>query len=211
VLILLPLRWLPARGPQTVPRAPTFIYFAALGLAYMFLEMALISRFTRFLGDPIYAAAVVLAAFMIFSGLGSLLSRRCPFAPSRTIALAVAAIAILGLAYLLGMDRLFAAAAAAGQIPRVILSLALLAPLALAMGVPFPHALTQLHRHAPHLVPWAWGVNGFCSVLATSLAVLLATSVGFRPVLLAAVLAYVLAAAVAPALTAPRRPRLFPL
>lgn len=202
VLILLPLRWLRSRTRQRTNRGWVLLYFGALGLGYMFLEMALISRFTRFMGDPIYSAAVVLAAFLIFSGLGSFLTRRSTIPLPKLVALCVGAICLLGVSYLLGMNRLFAAAAGVGMPARVAISVALLAPLAMAMGVPFPHALTRLHGAAAQLVPWAWAVNGFASVIATSLAVCLATSIGFAPVLLSAVALYLLAAAVAPRLPA---------
>jgi hypothetical protein len=43
-------------------------------------------------------------------------------------------------------------------------------------------------------VPWAWGINGFASVVATLLATLLAIHWGQSLVVLAAVLLYALAA-----------------
>ncbi len=51
----------------------TVAFFAALGIAFMFLEMSFIQMFTRFLGDPVVAAALVVGGFLFFAGLGSLL------------------------------------------------------------------------------------------------------------------------------------------
>ena len=58
-------------------------------------------------------------------------------------------------------------------------SLALIAPLAFFMGMPFPLGLSTVSRLAPSLVPWAGGVNGCASVLAALLATLLAIHGGF--------------------------------
>ena len=47
---------------------------------------------------------------------------------------------------------------------------------------------------APGFIPWAWGLNGFASVLSAALATLLAIEFGFNAVLLAAMVLYLAAA-----------------
>jgi hypothetical protein len=80
-------------------------------------------------------------------------------------------------------------------LPRSALAVALVAPLAAAMGLPFPLALARVRAAAPALVPWAWGVNGCASAVAAALAGLLAMSFGARGLLLLlGALAYALAA-----------------
>ena len=49
-----------------------------------------------------------------------------------------------------------------------------IAPLAFAMGLPFPLGLSRLAREAPDFVPWAWGLNGCASVVAAIAALLVA-------------------------------------
>ena len=51
-------------------------YFLALGLAFLFVEIAFIQKFTLFLSHPLYAVAVVLASFLVFAGAGSACSLR---------------------------------------------------------------------------------------------------------------------------------------
>jgi hypothetical protein len=70
----------------------------------------------------------------------------------------------------------------------------MIAPLAFAMGLPFPLVLARLHAAAPRLVPWAWGVNGCASVVAAVLASLLAMGLGTWSLTALGVLAYLLAA-----------------
>jgi len=65
-----------------------------------------------------------------------------------------------------------------------------LAPLGFLMGVPFPKGVAIVGTRAPDLVPWAWGINGCTSVLASIISVMLAISFGFSWVLVAASLAY---------------------
>lgn len=74
-LILLPLALRRAQR-AAVPRGRVFVYFAALGFGFMFIEMAFIQRFTLLLAHPLYAVAVVLCAFLLFAGLGARWSER---------------------------------------------------------------------------------------------------------------------------------------
>jgi hypothetical protein len=77
---------------------------------------------------------------------------------------------------------------------RILLGLAITAPPAFFMGIPFPTALKRLHTTGKPLVPWAWGVNGFASVIGAVLGTFLAISVGFTTLTLVALACYFLAA-----------------
>jgi hypothetical protein len=81
---------------------------------------------------------------------------------------------------------------------KIALSIALIAPLALAMGMPFPLGLARIGAEGAPLTPWAWGVNGCASVVAAIVATLLAIHFGFGVVVLLAVLLYALAAMLFP-------------
>ena len=61
-------------------RASSAVYFAALGLGFMFFEITMIQRLVLFLGYPTYSLTVTLASILLFTGLGALLSHR--LAPS---------------------------------------------------------------------------------------------------------------------------------
>jgi hypothetical protein len=198
-LILLPLLWIrrrsraaPEGGGRLRPWS-TGAYFVLLGLAYLMLEMVCLLKFTYFLGDPIYAAAGIISAFLIFSGLGSALSRRvCPSAP-RAIIVAAVGIAALVTFYATGLDAVFGALIGWPLAARLAASVVLAAPLAFLMGWPFPNGLTVVEGSAPSFVPWAWGANGFASVAASPLAVMIAVACGFSTVLLLAGALYLLA------------------
>jgi hypothetical protein len=76
---------------------------------------------------------------------------------------------------------------------RIALSMLVLAPLAFVMGMPFPSGLALVSRERASLVPWAFGVNGGASVLASVLAILVAMSAGFSAVFVCAGAAYLVA------------------
>lgn len=195
VLIVLPLRALPRAQDPAMPRWRPALYFLCLGLAFLLIEIAGLARLKRLIGLPLPAIAVGLAGFLVFAGLGSLYAQRWPpqaFAPR--LHRAVLAIA-LGLGWHLAAFGL--AVDHAGALPpaaRALLGLASIAPLAFAMGMPFPLGLRRLAHEAPGLLPWAWGINGCASVLAALLAALLAIDLGLRATLLIALALYVVAA-----------------
>lgn len=182
-LILLPLAGRKTtRRSQGLPLPLT--PFGFLGLAFMLVEIPLLQRFILFLGHPAYAMAGVLGALLLFSGLGSLLSARA--SPRRALEGVVGVVVLYGL----GMSLLSGPLLGLPFWARAAVTGLGLAPLGVAMGMPFPRLLGALQEQEPALVPWAWGVNGALSVVASVLAALMALSWGFRAVLLAGGVAY---------------------
>ena len=199
---LLALRRAPT-GPQyrSQPRVRVVLYFAALGLAFMFIEVTFIQRFQLFLGHTVYAVSAVLCAFLVFAGLGSGAARAFALhvGSDRLAArIAVAGIALVAATHLLLLGDLFRHLTVLPLLFKVPISILAIAPLAFCMGMPFPLGLGSIQAGAPPLLPWAWGINGCASVVSAILASLLALHLGLRMVLLSAVALYVLAALVYP-------------
>ncbi len=203
VLILLPL-WLWQRAPAPrQDRWRIFAYFLAIGVAFFFVEVASIQRFMLFLSHPLYAVAVVLAAFLVFAGLGSGVAPRlagwlrCARRPLRrfsALEVATVAIAALAILYLAVLPPLFRWLMPLHDAGKIAVAIVLIAPLAFWMGMPFPLGLERVSQRLPTLVPWAWGINGCASVLSAVLATLLAMNFGFTVVVLLAIAAYAAAA-----------------
>ncbi len=204
VLIPLPLAIRRRRTESTGHRLATGAYFFSLGLAYMLLEITLMQDFTHVLAEPVFAVAVVLAAFLACSGAGSLLAGRIPTDAAYDISRPLVFIVLLGVAYALFLRPALDAVLAWPLAARAAVCLAVAGVLALPMGMPFPRGLLRLHVGAPHLIPWAWGANGFASVIAAVLAVVLAMSLGFTTVVWIALVVYALAGLISRRL--PRRP-----
>jgi spermidine synthase len=196
LLILAPLAL--SRCRRTLPSAPVALYFLAIGFAFMFMEIAFIQKFVLFLSHPLYAVAVVLCAFLVFAAAGSWLAghwqgRRWQAASKVT--LAVIAMGAISLLYLAILPYLFQALIHLPDTAKIFISVALIAPLAMCMGVPFPTAMTRLAGMAEQAIPWAWAINGFASVVGAVLATLLAIHLGFAAVTLLAVMFYGVACA----------------
>ena len=200
LLILLPLVFLKRRKQSSdssgISQLRVVSYFFAIGLAFLFIEIAFIQKFMLFLHHPLFTASVVLASFLVFAGLGSNWSKRYSMQKGygQGVKWAVAGILLTGTAYLLLLDTLFAWMVAWPTIARAAVSIVLIGPLAFFMGMPFPLALTSLGTGAGTLIPLAWAVNGCASVLSAVLATLLAIHFGFTLVVLLALLLYILAA-----------------
>lgn len=149
-------------------------------------------KFILFLHQPIYAIAVTLTAFLIFAGVGSYWSGillRSQIS-SKILLYAIGGIVLLSLLYLLLLDSLFAILVSLPIVVKMLITVLLIAPLAICMGMPFPLALANLVRHANEYIPWAWGINGCASVISAVLASLLAIHFGFSTVILLAAILY---------------------
>ena len=199
VLILLPLSRAGGHWPAGTGRRMGS-YFFLLGLAFLFVEMAFIQKFMLFLSHPLYAVAVVLSGFLIFAGFGSAASgrlvRNVAGGERAAVGIAVAGIALIALLYTALLPVLFAQLIGLADGIKMSLALGLIAPLAFCMGMPFPIGLKRLTDGAADFIPWAWGINGFASVVSAALATLLAIEFGFTVVVLLALGLYGAAAAI---------------
>lgn len=191
VLILLPLAL--SRCRRSLPGVPAALYFLAIGLAFMFMEIAFIQKFVLFLAHPLYAVAVVLCAFLMFAATGSYFAGR--WQKAGKVQWAVAALGVLSLLYLAILPQVFHALTHWPDAAKIALSVALIAPLAMCMGVPFPCGMTRLAETCGDSIPWAWAINGFASVVGAVLATLLAIHLGFAAVILLALALYIVACA----------------
>jgi hypothetical protein len=197
VLILLPLSRVKRHWPDgTGPRMGT--YFLLLGLAFLFVEMAFIQKFVLFLSHPLYSVAVVLSGFLVFAGLGSAWSENLAARFKKNglppVAVAVSAIGLLTILYVILLPVIFRHCIGYSDPLKIIVSIALIAPLGISMGMPFPIGLQHVAATAPNFIPWAWGINGFASVVSAVLATLMAIEFGFVFVLMAALVLYAIAA-----------------
>ena len=190
VLVILPLAWAPQR-PQSVPHyGRVLVYFAALGLGYLLVEMPLMQQFILYLGQPSLSFVIVLSALLLSSGVGSLLAGRA------RLRVALGAL-IVGIAfYPFALRCLFDLTMHAALAARTGIAILSLLPLGILMGVPFAGGMRQVGENAPGLIPWIWAINGSASVVSSLLATLIALSGGYHLVLALAACCY-LAATVA--------------
>jgi hypothetical protein len=172
--IFWPLRevGLPKDLPPAVFRAGV-LYFSAIGLGYMLIEMAFVQRFSVLLGHPTYALAWVIGSMVLATGIGSLRSERLPTEnPRLFFVYPIVIVVALTLAWLL-LPSVFALTVASPLPVRIGATLSLTVPCGLVMGLGFPLGMVQVGRISEAATPWMWGINGAAGVMGTVLAVFL--------------------------------------
>lgn len=191
LFILTPLK---LTGGSPHGKGPVFIYFGCLGLAYMFLEMSFLQQFIRYLYDPVFSASVVIGSFLIYSGIGSLIAGRIGTVKPKHVFSAIFFILFLGIIYI-KFDQLLENTLSGFSLwMRMLICSLLTAPLAVPMGIPFPSGLNRLTEKGENMIPWAWGINGFFSVIGASATILIAIEWGFKSVVLTALILYLMSA-----------------
>lgn len=189
LFIVLPNWILHRRGLSLPGTGLSLAYFAALGLGFILYELAAIQKFTLFIGSPMYAIASVLSSLLVSAGVGSFLARaiRDPARALRWVLPTVVALLVIQSSLLSHAFRALLSAHLAG---RIAASFALLAPVGLSLGMPFPLGLRCLASRQ-EVVPWMWAMNGYFTVIGSVLAVIVALNVGFHAVFALATACYV--------------------
>jgi hypothetical protein len=167
-------------------------FFAAIGVGFLTFEVVLIQRLVLMLGFPTYALSIALFALLLWTGIGSLLTHQVRD-ERRTLLRALAAACVLIVVSIVALLPATHALIAAPFAARVVITILLLAPVGIALGMAMPLGLRRFSAAHPDGVPWAWGVNAVGSVLASAAAITLAILYGFRVATLLALLCYLVA------------------
>jgi spermidine synthase len=203
--LVLPLALHGGSGGHTLQ----LLYFIAVGLGYILVEITFIQRFVLFLGNPTYALTVVIFLLMLSSGAGSMVSRKWLSQPSQ-VKIPLAAIVAALLVYVGVLHHLLGSLVGLPFFVKLLVSALLLIPVGFAMGMPFPTGLRWLAGDkveaedatiAPadgagsqrNAIEWAWAMNAASSVLGSVLAIVVAIHVGLNLTLTCGAVAYLLA------------------
>jgi len=196
---------LAVRGGRGQEHPVRLLYFVAVGLGYILVEIAFIQRFVLFLGHPTYALTVVVFLLLLSSGAGSLASRKWVGHPQRAwLPLALVATALL--LYVFILPGLLNTLVGIPFEAKLMVSAVLLVPLGFAMGMPFPTGLRALAsipvpefpvagkgQFQENAVEWAWAMNAGSSVLGSVLAMVIAIQFGLNVALACGAGAYLVA------------------
>ena len=186
-------------------RAICLVYFIAVGLGYILVEIAFIQRFVLFLGHPTYALTVVVFLLLLSSGVGSLASRRW-LGETTSAWLPLTLIVAALLLYVFVLPGILDSLVGLPFMVKLVVSGGLLIPLGFAMGMPFPTGLralaslpvpefpaSQKNPAAENAVEWAWAMNAASSVMGSVLAMVIAIQYGLNVTLACGAAAYFLA------------------
>ena len=176
------------------PTVPTLMYFGIVGFAFMAVEIALMQRFTLFVGHPSYSLLVVLFSVLLATAIGSWSSARFPVEKlGKVMMTGGLVLAVLAVIYGLVLGDLLRAWIGFARPLRIVITALLVAPCGLLMGVMIPSAVRVLGAKDSSLVPWGWGVNGAMSVIGTSIATLIAMYGGFTATFIVGAIMYAIA------------------
>ncbi len=192
--LILPLALHDRAQPRPALPHSRLWYFIAIGLGFIFVEIALIQRFVLFLGHPTYALTVVVFLMLLASGAGSLVSRRW-IADSGRVWLPLLTIAAGVLLYVVLLPTILSNLVGQAFVLKLLISAILIAPLGFLMGMPFPTGLRALAEADDRRAEWAWALNGGATVLGSVSAMIIAIHFGLNMTLACGAFAYVLAAA----------------
>jgi hypothetical protein len=194
LVMLLPL----GAGRRAIRRDPgahfmlpkVFFYFAALGFGFFFIELALVKKLSFFLESSTLAFATVLAGVLVFSGLGSWRAERFRNNRRRGLLGGLVVITASLVFFIFALDPLMRVCIGLPLPVRMLIAVALMAPVSLALGRPFALGTSSLAGVSDSLIPWAWAINGAFSVLATPLANILSVTTGWNIVFVLALVLY---------------------
>jgi len=181
LFILVPLMFRGSANRRELPVA-WLGYFSCLGVGFMLIEIGLMQRFVLFLGHPVYSLSVILFTLLLGGGTGSALSRRVGPNAGAAVSLVIPAIMVAALIYSAVLPSLFNSWIGLARPARILLSVVLLLPLGVLLGIPLPVGVRMLGTTRPGLLAWAWGINGAMSIFGASAAILIAMNWGFTRV-----------------------------
>lgn len=169
------------------------MYFFCIGLGFMSIEIVLLQKFILYLDHPVYASSAVIAGLLVFTGIGSSLSGKITRQRHWRLQRHTLLLAGLFLMVAFILPGVLQRCMGYPLSVRYLLALAALFLPGLCMGVMFPAGIRALAHARADLIPLAYAANACASVIAASLAVLIALEFGFTAVLLFACGVYLLA------------------
>ncbi len=195
LLIIAPLLFRLPTYIAAPKKMPALLYFFSIGIGFMFVEITFIQIFTRFLGDPIVSVSAILTSILVFSGIGSSIQDHLGLIAEHRMRIAVSAIILTALLVLFFSDTILNRFIHLDTGWRFAITVFMLMPVSFFLGWMFPSGMKVLEKQSDSLIPWAWGINGFASVTAAPLAIMLSMSIGFSNVILLGLGCYLIAAA----------------
>jgi hypothetical protein len=200
IFLLVPFAWMKRRREEEVGTKKSEIgiatmipYFAALGMGFILIELALLQKLILLMGNPTMTFALLLFTLLISSGAGSLLSARIAKNNMKNLVFIIGGIAALGILYFLFLPPIIYSTIAEPIEAKAAVSIAILAPIGFLMGMPLPTGMRLLKVHRPDYIPWMWAVNGAFSVLGAVLAIALGIMYGSSLAMILGILIYLIA------------------
>jgi hypothetical protein len=164
--------------------ARSTLYFLALGVGFMLVEIPLIQKLILPLGYPTLSLTVILFSLLLGGGAGAAYSQRFEGEALRAHAQKCALGVVVGALLFAALSNALSTAMLTMPLAlRCVVAAVLLLPLGFLLGTPFPSGLRRFTQGHAETVPLIWALNGTASVAGSIAAAILAKSFGFSAVL----------------------------
>jgi hypothetical protein len=198
IFLLIPFAWIRRAAVIVTEKSELRIaavipYFAALGMGFILIELALFQKLILLLGNPTMTFVILLFTLLLSSGSGSLLSSRIARNNMKNVVFVIGGVAVLGILYVIFLPPIVYSTIAEPFEVKAVISAAVLAPIGFLMGMPFPTGVRLLKAHLPEYIPWMWAINGAFSVLGAVLAIALGIMYGSSYALILGISIYLIA------------------
>lgn len=167
-------------------------YFGLLGLAYILVEVEFFQVFSLLLGSPTISFATVLAALLVFSGIGSLSCKRLSEGPAWMILISFLLLVGTLWVFMLGKGAILEELIGLSLAARIIGTVLIIAPIGFLMGLPMATGMNIISEKADIML-WGWALNGFFSVLAGVISIYFSIHHGIQMTVFIGILAYLIA------------------
>jgi len=188
-LISLPMVILPLFKMRKISHGflRTFFYFTGVGCGFMLWQIALIQKYTLYWGHPLFATAGVISVLLLGMGAGSYCSSRIKDEKRRS-GQVTGLLALLLLVYAFFLLPFLTLTLGWEHHWRILIGTLVLLPPAFLMGLPFPLGIRLVEDDSRARIGWAWGLDGYASVISATGAALLSLQFGLTvPLYLAAI------------------------
>lgn len=158
------------------------LYFGAIGLGFMLIEIPLIQKSLLFLGNPTKSFSYVLFALLLSCGIGSYFSNKKIFdfkiKHRQIIFLLIPMIIIL---LQISLPILIYKYRAIADNYKLLILAGFLFPLGFFLGMAFPKGIAKLNRNKQEqYIPLMWGINGIMAVMGSVVALIISMKLGFN-------------------------------
>jgi spermidine synthase len=165
------------------------VYFSTIGLAFMFIELSLIQKFTLIFSNDVFAISFIISLLLISSGTGSYFSQRI-FDFMKRFQLFFVLIIFTNLIFLIFSYQIVVWLMNWNGFLKYLFAGLIIFPLGFFIGIPFPYGIRRLCSQDKNAVPFAWAINGGFSVLGSVASIILLVNFGFNFSFLMAITLY---------------------
>jgi predicted membrane-bound spermidine synthase len=194
LFLVIPFAWVRrSGGGGELGIAGMIPYFAALGMGFILIELAILQKLILLIGNPTMTFAILLFTLLLSSGSGSLVSSKIVRNSTRNLVFVISGIAAFGTLYAALLPSIIYSTISEPFEVKAMVSVAVLAPIGFLMGMPLPTGMRLLKEYRPAYIPWMWAVNGAFSVLGAVLSIMLGIMYGSSEAMMLGVSIYFIA------------------